>query len=116
MDFGPEIEKLMGPFYDRYGTPVSFGRFAELKFRDGERVDVVALTQHDDVEISTVWLGWREGLDRHGRPRIFETVIFTEDDARVYGRYATEDEAVAGHAAAVRALTVGAIRTGDGDV
>lgn len=111
MDFGPEIEKLMGPFHDRHGTPIDFRRFAELKFRDGgeERTDIVAITEHDDVTISTVWLGWREGVDRHGQPRIFETLVSTADTARVHGRYATEDEAVAGHAAAVRALVAGAI-------
>lgn len=97
------FEDLAGPFYDRHGAPIGFSRFAELKFReeDEDRTDVVGLTEVGGIEISTVWLGWVEGVDAQGRPRIFETAAMTDDGVRIFGRYATEEEAVAGHEAAV---------------
>jgi hypothetical protein len=98
--FPPEIDDIVGPFYDRQGALIGFERFAALKFvDDGERNDIVAVDEFENATISTVWLGWREGVDDQGRPRIFETMVLAEDSARVHGRYATEDEAVAGHAA-----------------
>jgi hypothetical protein len=96
------VDKIVGPFYDRSGAPIGYKRFAELKFvEDGERTDIVAVTEHENATISTVWLGWPEGLDDQGRPRIFETAVFADDGARVYGRYATEEEAAVGHVAVV---------------
>jgi hypothetical protein len=99
--FPPEIDDIVGPFYDRSGERIDFERFAKLKFREEDRVDVVGLTDVEGIEISTVWLGWREGVDAQGRPRIFETAAMTDAGVRIFGRYATEEEAVAGHAAAV---------------
>lgn len=114
MNFPPNLELLPGQrFYDRHGVPIRFERFAELKFREvpeAEHTDIVAITHHGDLTISTVWLGWAEGVDSRGRPRIFETAGLGNDGVRIYGRYATEAEAalhhrlVVGHLRAIQPL------------
>lgn len=96
------LDNLAGHLYDRHGNPISFRRFAELKGRY-PRTDIVGLTQHgDDIEISTVWLGWPAGKDPNGRPFIFETAVFIDGSVVVYARYATETEAARGHVLAVK--------------
>ena len=60
--------------------------------------------------ISTVWLGLDHNYFQNGPPLIFETMVFAnpETDEEGYGltefdvlRYATEEEAIAGHNAMV---------------
>lgn len=51
---------------------------------------------HNDVEVSTVFLG----LDHRfgdGQPLLFETMVFVDGDEGDMERYSTWDEAVAGH-------------------
>lgn len=67
----------------------------ERSIRDGEDAYRVARTELDDGRyVSTVFLGldhqWGEGP-----PLLFETMVFPECED--YERYATWDEAVAGH-------------------
>lgn len=99
---------LDGLFYDRYGNPISLGRVGILKWASTPRTDIIGLARHGDMDISTVWLGWAEGRDVQGRPLIFETAIWAGEDARVVGRYATEDEALAGHRTTLGALRINA--------
>jgi hypothetical protein len=65
-----------------------------------ETADVhVAETTVDGVRVSTVFLGiggWR------GPPQLFETMIFGGEHDMDQWRYATWEEAVAGHAEAVK--------------
>jgi hypothetical protein len=64
----------------------------------------VGLTLVGDWEVSTCFLGvdWNYG---RGRPIVFETIVFDGDEVRgLHARYATWEEAEAGHARAV-ALT-----------
>lgn len=96
--FPPEIEDLLrGSFYDRAGLPISFETFTELKFSAETRHDIVAITEHGKLTVSTVWLGWVNGHDEHGRPLIFETAIFDADEWMVCGRYTTETTAALHH-------------------
>lgn len=58
------------------------------------------LDKINGVEISTMWIGI--GNDKQPKPMIFETMTFTDDDGdwdRLARRYATEEEALAGHEA-----------------
>ena len=51
----------------------------------------------DDIAISTVFLGLNHNFSSDGPPQIFETLVFNGPlDGEMY-RYATWDEAVAGH-------------------
>lgn len=74
----------------------------------------VASDTVDPYWVSTVWLGIDHGFDPTKPPLIFETMVFLSDstapahefDVR---RYATEEEAVAGHeetVALIRATTL----------
>lgn len=79
---------------------IAWGRFKEA-FPNNCRVD---LTDVDDLTVSTVFLGYDVGYSeiRGGQPILFETMIFGPGLSEVADRYATWDEAVAGHAEIVR--------------
>jgi hypothetical protein len=90
----------------------------------------VALTEQDDVRVSTVFLGLDHGWG--GVPLLFETMVFRgtttalgrevpaqSDGEDEFARYSTWDEAVAGHQRMVRevfkARPILALPTGAGD-
>jgi hypothetical protein len=81
---------------------VDFFEFLRLAVeRDGLTVHLLG----DDVgeaSVSTIFLGMDVGLA--ARPLLFETMIFGGALDRSQWRYATYDEAEAGHAAAVQAV------------
>lgn len=58
-------------------------------------------TTIDNVNVSTVFLGFDHRFGPEGRPILFETMIFGGKHDQKQWRYCTWDEAVAGHAAAV---------------
>jgi hypothetical protein len=97
-----------GDFYDRTGKRIKFSVFTELRHAGpGEELSYarVALSQHGYLTISTVWLGWPEGTNADGEPLIFETAL--DDGDGIYiptARYATEAEALAGHARIIGTL------------
>ena len=64
----------------------------------------VALTEvSPGITVSTVFLGLDHGL--MGPPQLFETMVFSDYGGGDMDRYATWDEAVAGHDAMVAKLT-----------
>lgn len=94
-------------WYDRRGRPLDMAE-AEPLLRDPD-YRRVALDRVGPYEVSTVWLGLDHGFGLHARPVIFETMVFSADEwhdtEREPGlheidcrRYATEEEARAGHA------------------
>ena len=91
-------------------TPVVIGNLYEwaclFKGADGR----VARTAHGGVIVSTVFLG----LDHNwgdGPPLLFETMVFGGEHDEEQERYATWDEAVAGHEAmCLRVWPVGVAR------
>ena len=96
-------------FLDRQGNPISEAEWARLRRgTNGERnrENIVVKQEHVGTYfVSTVWLGINHQYGE-GQPLIFETMVF--DDRKEFGhedvymeRYATEAEAVAGHAIAV---------------
>jgi hypothetical protein len=75
----------------------------------------VASTEIGPVRVSTVFLGLDHGFGESPRPIVFETMIFGSDAPALdhyQERYATWDEAEAGHARAVALVddTLGATR------
>jgi hypothetical protein len=74
---------------------------------NGEEYRRVAWTEIDDGFVSTVWLGLDHGFGE-GPPLIFETMIVRRGEWLDFcERYATEDEAIAGHATALEWLARG---------
>lgn len=65
----------------------------------------VALTMIDNIEVSTVFIGIDMGLGRSKQPQVFETMIFEDGKAKDNRRYATWEEAEAGHREIVAAVT-----------
>ena len=62
----------------------------------------VALTRiSDDVVVSTVFRGLGHSFG-DGPPLLFETLVFTDGEGGEMRRYATWEEAEAGHAAVVK--------------
>lgn len=100
---------LVTGYYDRLGRPIwDLFEWARL-FEMGYSYRCVAVTRWNQggksYRVSTVWLGLDHGWGG-GRPLIFETMIFTSDEAidTWCDRYSTEDEARAGHNAVVSLL------------
>jgi hypothetical protein len=94
-------------YYDIWGQEIGFLRWAQL-FED-LKYRVVEYTQlGPDVAVSTVWIGIDLGHRSGGPPLIFETMVFSEDEHDgEMTRYATYDEAVAGHRQAVEMTSAG---------
>jgi hypothetical protein len=90
-------------WYDRQGNVISMERWSELHV--DESYLRVAQDTIGPYWISTVWLGLDHGFMRGGPPIIFETMVFANDEVRGdapllefdMDRYATEEEAKAGH-------------------
>jgi len=96
--------------YDLHGNPISLRRWAEL-FEDFDG-RVVGDTEVGAYRVSTVWLGLDHSFG-HGPPLIFESMVFargTPYDADCY-RYATLEDARAGHEQLVTVLRATTIRT-----
>ena len=98
--------------YGRDGEPIEFAAWTALfEDRDYQIVQQDRLRYGDEeILVSTVWLGVDHGWGFTERPIIFETLVFGPDHFPLTDemqRYATEDEARAGHAdllARVRSL------------
>jgi hypothetical protein len=56
----------------------------------------------EGVHVSTVFLGIDHNFGLNGPPLLFETMIFGGPHDQYQDRYATRDEALAGHAKAMR--------------
>jgi hypothetical protein len=82
----------MGMFYDWEGQPITLLQWARL-FEDARHIGDDEL---DGVRVSTVWLGLDHSFGL-GPPLIYETMVFGALDLEGE-RYATEQEARAGHA------------------
>ena len=89
-----------GRFFDHEGEPISHEQWLALLADDGGR-QVAHDVLDDGVEVSTVWLGLDYGFGHTARPLVYETVIFGGPLEGRGARYATREEALAGHAQAV---------------
>lgn len=91
---------MMRDFFDRQGNPLTLWQWAE-KFSD-KNYTRVALATVGACRISTVWIGLNQ-THAGEFPLIFETAVLREGIHILTQRYATEDEASAGHELAVQA-------------
>lgn len=80
-------------YYDKNGKPLTMMQWGEL-FQNPD-YKIVQQDQIGDIKVSTVWMGMDLGF-LNERPIIFETMVFGEFD-QYQERYATEQEALAGH-------------------
>ena len=93
-------------WYDRQGQPLDVEQANTLLGdMDYKRVALTEITSSSDPSIkhrvSTVWLGCDHSFGE-GAPIIFETMVFGIEGADEYmQRYATEEQARAGHAETV---------------
>ncbi len=83
----------MGEYFSRSGHSIGMEEYARKHADRG--YTVIAKTQIDEMEISTVWLG----LDHAYRPPplIFETMVFGGPLDQEQVRYSTMVHAQAGH-------------------
>ena len=93
----------MTDFYDREGKPLELLDWAR-KYEDGEYRQV-ALTRVAGGAISTIWIGFNQGLSLQPGPHhLYETALLGKEDAvEILGRWDTEAEAQEGHGFAVAA-------------
>ena len=94
----------MGDYYDRRGNRLTLTQWCGRMKDDAYRR--VAFDRVGGAEVSTVWLGLDHGWGG-GPPLIFETMVFGGDENEWQARYATEADAMAGHAEVVRKLKLG---------
>ena len=93
----------MSAIYDRQGRQITNDEWAVLlREPDASRValDVITIGERE-FTVSTIWLGLDHGYD--GKLAIFETMVFADGSwSDLYcDRYATEEDARAGHQEAV---------------
>lgn len=92
-------------YYDRKGNIVNIDpkdpAYAEIWDPDRRRV---AETTIGVFWVSTVHLPIDHAFGSGGKPLIFETMVFSndDDDSRYVNRYSTEEEALEGHDEAVK--------------
>lgn len=81
-------------YFDRQGKPIDrdtwVKKFGKLEYKR------VASTEKDGINVSTIWLGMNHNWSG-GEPLIFETMIFGGEHGGYQERYATEEQAIAGH-------------------
>ena len=93
----------MSAFYDRQGHPLTLEEWAALldDAPNREALTRVARTAVGDAWVSTVWLGIDHSFGDGQAPLIFETMVFGGPLDQETWRYATEEQARAGHEHAV---------------
>lgn len=97
--------------FDRKGNPISMRDWCRLRALGREYI-VVEQTHVGVYFVSTVWLGLDHGM--YGVMSIFETMVFdhsSDDEGKHFDdldceRYATEDEALEGHARMVEKVSL----------
>lgn len=95
-------------YYDRHGSPITLHEWGEL--HEDPEYKILVQTHLSECWVSTVWLGIDHNFFGSGPPIIFESMVFPLDEAGYVSfsdeldqrRYATEQEAQAGHEALIR--------------
>ncbi|KKN69431.1 hypothetical protein LCGC14_0441580 [marine sediment metagenome] len=85
-------------WYDRQGNPVD-GETVVRKMKDLAYKTVLKTSLANGRSLSTIWLG-TDYSHTAGPPLIFETAVFVGGEIEVLERYASEAEALEGHARA----------------
>lgn len=94
----------MGDYYildaDNRPVPVKVMEWAHWFEKSDRRIGYTEITS--EVRVSTVFLGIDHRFSGNGPPLLFETMIFGGPLADSQWRYVSHDDALAGHAVAVR--------------
>lgn len=93
------------PYFNRQGEPIGADEWSVEFERWPERQ--LALSHTADATVSTVWMGIGLHHDSAGRPLIFESEVNRPGMETCRYIWATEAEALAGHAAVCELLRVG---------
>lgn len=91
-------------YYDRQGQPITAEEYRTLKTGDME-YRRIGLHQGAGFDVSTVWIGIAVKEWMSGPPLIFETLVSGGPLDNEHECYATEADAIAGHARWVTAAT-----------
>lgn len=99
----------MNDYFDKQGLVISFEEYCQVPPGYKRVKEDTVIVDGVEVWLSTVWLGINHG---HGRPIIFESMIFVDSNPQHphhnwMDRYATLEEAEAGHAAILGELSAG---------
>jgi len=89
---------------DESGNPVSEDDFMIWSNWHKDSDNTVARDAVYDVIISTIFLGL-DYSHGHGMPQLYETMIFGGENDGIQVRYATRENALKGHAEAVKIIT-----------
>lgn len=84
-------------YYDRQGKPMTRDEWI-ARFEYDMPYKIVAQESGPNWSVSTVWVGINHQFG-DGPPLIFETLAHWPGEGEYMARYATEDEAKAGHEA-----------------
>lgn len=84
-------------YFDIDGNEISMAEHSKLFESPNDRFLLKTLIGATDVYVSTVWIGITHGEDADGKPLIFETCVFGNNDNEVTERYSSLDDAVVGH-------------------
>ena len=96
-----ELAADLGPVYDRQGQRITIAEYRALQADPAYRV--VAVDREGSRRVSTIWTG--TDLSPCGVGLSLETMVFDDERREVIGggdRYATDAEAIEGHARACR--------------
>jgi len=97
-----EVERAAVPYFDRQGHPLTAEAWSQLWSDPAYKV--LRQEEVDETVVSTAWLGINHNWSGEGPPLIFETMAFIDGRARGdidVRRYATERQALTGHAEVV---------------
>lgn len=97
-------------YYDRQGQVIPFARYQELRRGPAYRQVASETFVRSGVgfmRVSTVWIGINLRSSQMPPPLIFETMIINGRYDAAFWHYATEQEALAGHARVLAALDAG---------
>jgi hypothetical protein len=89
-------------YYNREGVQIELLEWGRLL--EQEHYRLVEFTEVGAVHVSTVWLGLDHAMGNTTPPLIFETMIFGGELDEKCQRYATLEEAKAGHDRWVRVV------------
>ena len=93
-------------FLDRDGEQITIEQFMEKMGDDAYRFVEVTMIEKgaESCRVSTVWLGIDHGFDEYEPVQLFETMVFGGSKAGFERRYATEMEALTGHAETIQMI------------
>jgi hypothetical protein len=90
---------------DKNVIPCDLNTWAEM-FEDNEvrrvKLDTINEGLHNEIVISTVFLGLDHGFGERDKPFVFETMIFGGENDQYQKRYVSYEDALKGHADAVK--------------